>query len=82
MSSRSFFNHGFLVNYGRTLCQNLSNLSSFPWAFSHFYSSNVNDVIRAILKSLLFYEKISHAQKAQKAQRRNQAKAEKAEKGK
>ena len=41
-------------------------------------SSNVNDVIRAVLNSLFsFYEKVLHAQKAQKAQRRNQAKAQK-----
>ena len=34
-------------------------------------SSNVNEVIRAILKLLLlfFYENILHAQKAQKAQK-------------
>ena len=31
-------------------------------------SSNVNEVIRAVLS--LFYEKILHAQKAQKAQKR------------
>ena len=54
-------------------------------------SSNVNEVIRAVLNSLLFfffYEKILHAPKApkapentkkhQKAQRRNQAKAQNA----
>ena len=29
-------------------------------------SSNVNKVIRAVLDSLFFYEKISHASKAQK----------------
>ena len=44
-------------------------------------SSNVNEVIRAVLNSLFFiYEKFLHAQKAQKAlkaQRRNQAKAQK-----
>ena len=44
-------------------------------------SSNVNEVIRAVLNSLLFFffdEKILHAPKAPKApkaQRRNQAKA-------
>ena len=33
------------------------------------FSSNVNEVIRAVLNSLFFYEKISQAQKAQKAQK-------------
>ena len=50
-------------------------------------SSNVNEVIRAVLNSLyfyycffffFFYKKISHAPKAPKAQRRNQAKAQNA----
>ena len=45
-------------------------------------SNNINEVIRAVLKPLLFfYEKISHApeaQKAQKAQKRNQAKVKNA----
>ena len=45
-------------------------------------SSNVNEVISAILNFFIFfYEKILHAQKAQKvqkAERRNQAKAQKA----
>ena len=48
------------------------------------FSSNVNEVIRAVLNFLLFfYKKISHAPKAQKApkvpkaQKRNQAKAQK-----
>ena len=45
------------------------------------FSSNVNEVIRAISSLfVLFYKTISHAQKAQKAQkaqRRNQAKAQK-----
>ena len=50
-------------------------------------SSNVNEVIRAVLNSLFiyfFYEKILHAPKppkalkAPKAQRRNQAKAQNA----
>ena len=40
------------------------------------FSSNVNEVIRAVLNSLFFYEKISHAPKAPKAQRQNQAKAQ------
>ena len=43
-------------------------------------SSNVNEVIRAVLKSFFFYEKISHvlkALKAQKVRRHNQAKAQK-----
>ena len=40
-------------------------------------SSNVNEVIRAVLNSFFFYESISHAQKAQ---RRNQAKAQKSTK--
>ena len=47
-------------------------------------SSNINEVVRAVLNSLLFfYEKICHAPKAQKAskvpkaQKRNQAKAQK-----
>ena len=46
-------------------------------------SSNVNEVIRAVLNS--FYEKILHATKtpkAQKAQKRNQAKAQKPQKRK
>ena len=41
-------------------------------------SSNVNEVIRAVLNSLFFYENILHAPKAPKAQRRNQAKAQNA----
>ena len=48
-------------------------------------SNNINEVIRAVLKPLLFfYEKISHApeaqkaQKARKAQRRNQTKVKNA----
>ena len=45
-------------------------------------SNNINEVIRAVLKPLLFfYEKISHApeaQKARKAQKRNQAKVKNA----
>ena len=49
-------------------------------------SSNVNEVIRAVLNSLFFYycfffffyEKTLHAPKAPKAQRRNQAKAQNA----
>ena len=48
-------------------------------------SSNVNEVIRAVLNSLyfyycffFFYKKILHAPKAPKAQRRNQAKAQNA----
>ena len=44
------------------------------------FSSNVNEVIRAVLNSLFFYEKISHAPKAPKApkaERRNQAKEQK-----
>ena len=45
-------------------------------------SSNINEVIRAVLNHLLiFYEKISHvpkAQKAQKTQKRNQAKVQNA----
>ena len=47
-------------------------------------SSNINEVIRAVLNSLLFfYEKICHTSKAQKAskvpkaQKRNHAKAQK-----
>ena len=42
------------------------------------FSSNVNEVIRAVLNFLFFYKKISHvpkAQKAPKAQKRDQAKA-------
>ena len=42
------------------------------------FSSNVNEVIRSVLKSLFFYEKILHTPKAPKAQRRNQAKAQNA----
>ena len=43
------------------------------------HSSNVNEVIRAVLNSFFFfYEKILHAPKAPKAQRRNQAKAQNA----
>ena len=42
-------------------------------------SSNINEVIRAVLNPLFFfYEKILHAPKAPKAQRRNQAKAQNA----
>ena len=44
------------------------------------FSSNVNEVIRAVLNSLFSYEKISHAPKAPKApkaERRNQAKEQK-----
>ena len=47
-------------------------------------SSNVNEVIRAVLNSLFFYycfsfyEKTLHAPKVPKAQRRNQAKAQNA----
>ena len=33
------------------------------------FSSDINDVIRAVLNSLFFYEKISHAPKTQKAQK-------------
>ena len=46
-------------------------------------SSNINEVIRAVLNFFFFYEKISHTPNAQKApkapkvQRRNQAKAQK-----
>ena len=46
-------------------------------------SRNVNTIIRADLKSLFFYGKILHAQKAQKeqkVQRHNQAKAQKVKK--
>ena len=32
------------------------------------FSSNVNDVIKAVLNSFFFYEKISHAPKSTKAQ--------------
>ena len=46
-----------------------------------YISSNVNEVIRAVLNSLfLFCKKILHAQKAQKARGRNQAKAQNATK--
>ena len=53
-----------------------------------YLSSNINEVIRAVLNFLFFfYEKILHApkstkkhQKAQKAQKRNQAKAQNANK--
>ena len=41
-------------------------------------SSNVNEVIRAVLNSLFFYENILHAPEAPKAQRRNQVKAQNA----
>ena len=45
------------------------------------FSSNINEVIRAVLNSLyFFYEKICLHQKHQKAQRRNQAKAQNASK--
>ena len=49
-------------------------------------SSNLNEVIRAVLNSFFFYEKILHlpkapkgpnASKPSKAERRNQAKAQK-----
>ena len=58
----------------------------FFWNISG--NSNVNEVIRAVLNSLFFYEKILHARKASKSakvpkapkapkeQRRNQAKAQ------
>ena len=39
--------------------------------------SNINEVIRAVLNSFFFYEKILYAQKAQK---HNQAKAQNANK--
>ena len=42
------------------------------------FSSNVNEVIRSVLNSLFFYEKMLHTPKAPKAQRRNQAKAQNA----
>ena len=53
-----------------------------------FFSSNIKEVIRAVLKFLLsFYEKISHAQKStkstkehKKAQKRNQTKGQNANK--
>ena len=38
--------------------------------FKEVGSSNINEVIRAVLNSLFFYKKISHAQKAQKIQKR------------
>ena len=41
-------------------------------------SSNVNEVIRAVLNFFFFYEKILHTPKAPNAQRRNQAKAQNA----
>ena len=44
----------------------------------HDVSSNVNEIIRAVLNSIFFYEKILHAPKAPKAQRHNQAKAQNA----
>ena len=45
------------------------------------HSSNVNEVIRVVLKFLFFfYKKILHAQNAQKAQRRNQAKVQNVQK--
>ena len=46
--------------------------------FLEVASSNENEVIRAVLNSLFFYEKILHAPKALKAQRRNQRKAQNA----
>ena len=39
----------------------------------HDVSSNVNEIIRAVLNSIFFYEKILHAPKAPKARRHNQA---------
>ena len=53
--------------------------------FAHYLSSNINEIIRAVINSLLifFHKKISHAEKSQKvakapkAQRHNQAKAQK-----
>ena len=42
------------------------------------FSSNVNEVIRSVLNSLFFYEKMLHTPKAPKVQRRNQAKAQNA----
>ena len=35
--------------------------------YLYYMSSKINEVIRAVLNSLFFYEKISHAPKAQKA---------------
>ena len=46
--------------------------------FLEVTSSNENEVIRAVLNSLFFYEKILLAPKAPKAQTRNQAKAQNA----
>ena len=53
---------------------NLHSFSNKHLLFSGVYrnsrwglSSNINEVIRALLKSLFFYEKISHAQKTLKA---------------
>ena len=46
-----------------------------------FLSSNINEVIRAVLNPLFFLffcKKILHAPKAPKAQKRNQAKAQNA----
>ena len=40
------------------------------------FSRNINEVIRAVLNFLFFYEKIAH----QKAQKRNHAKAQNANK--
>ena len=49
---------------------------NFKVPFNHF-SSNINEVISAVLNPLLFfYVKILHAPKASEAQKRNRAKAQ------
>ena len=55
-----------------------SNLCELTRLVQGGWSSNVNEVIRAVLNSFfLFYEKILYAPKVPKSQRRNQAKAQK-----
>ena len=57
-----------------TLC-----LERKPYAILWYASTNINEVIMAVLKPLLFfYEKILHTPKAQKAQKRNRAKVQNA----
>ena len=59
-------------------------INTVDFSYDMKVSSNVNEVIRAVLNSLfIFYKKILHApkapkaQKAQKVQKSNQAKAQK-----
>ena len=48
----------------------VASTTYLPINYCKCKSSNVNEVIRAVLNSLFFYEKILHAPKVPKAQRR------------